>query len=145
MPLTTSDVQQILRDGILQAKLADENLAESISKTLATSVTPALNAVVGSQTGLIPVVQQVAAVMSITEALTVRDAIRRVIDLEVDDEMKSLDAAESLLIADYVDVPKILAAARNDELDGPPSTGQVSTATGSHAASVDPGSVPSTH
>lgn len=132
MPLITDDVQRILHDTILQANLAPtEEIATSIATNLANAITPQLNGLLGAQTGLIPTTSTSAPVMSITEALGVRDVVEAVIARVVRDSTASSDAAEELLGEGFVDVPAILASVRNP-VQSIPVVPKVLT--GSHAA-----------
>lgn len=141
MPLTTDDVQRILNDAIVQAKLAPVDVAPGLATTLATAILPNLNALIAPTTRTISTVATAAPVMSVTEALSVRDVIAEVVR-EVQDitATDAEEAAEELLLAGYIDVPSILASVRSPLTDSRPSTGPVPRAvTGS--VSVGGGSV----
>lgn len=136
MPLTTDDVQRILTTAITQANLAPtEEIITSIATTLANAITPSLNALVGSQTGLITTQSATAPVMAITEALAVRDVVESVIAVFVSDVTASNDAAEELLNTGYIDVPSILASVRNPAAPVV-STGSVKAVTASSPVPV---------
>jgi hypothetical protein len=142
MPLTTNDVRAILQDAIIQGKMApDDDVAAALATTLSAAITPNLNLIVGTQTGLIPISSVAAPVMSIVEALTVRDAVSHVIADEFSGnlELEITAASEALLKTGYVDVPKVLALAREDDQ----TTATPAPSTGSHAVSVAPDSLSS--
>lgn len=108
MPLTVDDVEEILTGAIIAAKLAPPDVAPGLAKTLAASITSPLNEIASPATGPVLTSAIPVSVMSVTEALRVRDAVAEVID----EAVGANNIAEGLLAVDYIDVPKVLALTR---------------------------------